>query len=334
MELPKLLRRFYREGLSQRAMVTKLTALGIQTSKSTVGRLLKSLGLVPAKNPKSPQQYNRKLTVRSIRTLVRLVRIHKIRQTSRLQKELAKQGTTVSCKTVARALKKVPTMRMKRPRQQQFLTGLHKSKRREWAKQALEEKIDWSKVFFADEKVWFVDGPAWRPKQWCDSRDPPLVVHRKGTRNGAIHVWGAFSLDAVPDLYLLEPNMNAEAYCNVIEQRLLPILSPQHNTLYHDRHPCHVAKQTQKWMADHQVNACLFPPKDADINPIENLWGILTRRIFSGTQTFGSKNELWAAIQVAWAELKEDREVRAALVGSMTERLKQLVRQKGGLIKF
>lgn len=334
MRFLELIAAYNREGLSERAIVTKLQNQGIKTSKTSVHRSLVALRASSSCQAKKPRRFNRKLNQRAVRTLVRLIRFHEIRQTVGLQREMERLGMKVSCRTIRRALRKVPTIQLKRPRQQQFMTAQHKRLRLQWARETLEEGVDWSDVFFADEKVWFVDGPAWRPHMWIDKRDPLPVVHRKGTRNCAIHVWGAFSLDVVPDLALVPVGMKSEQYCGIVENQLLSLPSVQQPTLFHDRHPCHKSAVTQAWMASHDVTARLFPAKDADINPIENLWGILTGRVFKGTQTYSSQEELYAAIQKEWRKIQQDRELREKLVVSMQDRLRQLVSRRGGPLPY
>ena len=67
----------------------------------------------------------------------------------------------------------------------------------------MSENINWTNVFFADEKVWLYDGPARRPKLWYDKRDAPLALPRKGAVSKSLAVWGTFSVDRAPDLGLL-----------------------------------------------------------------------------------------------------------------------------------
>jgi len=82
-------------------------------------------------------------------------------------------------------------------------------------------------------------------------------------------------------------------------------------------------------MARHRLRAALFPAKAADLNPMENVWSILSRRVFSGTKTYANTDSLLVAIQHAWEAFQADRGLRAKLVESMTDRLTQVVRNKG-----
>ena len=71
---------------------------------------------------------------------------------------------------------------------------------------------------------------------------------------------------------------------------------------------------SESWMACHSVRAALFPAKAADLNPIENVWGILSRRVFAGTKTYPDAESLHTAIKAAWASFQADKKQRAKLV--------------------
>ena len=92
--------------------------------------------------------------------------------------------------------------------------------------------------------------------------------------------------------------------------------------MYHDRYPAHTSKQTQTWMDQHNLQTVVLPPKSPDLNPIENVWGIISREIFEGTQTYNSAESLMAAVQAAWDRVQLDSRLRRRLVGSMPERLR------------
>ena len=112
------------------------------------------------------------------------------------------------------------------------------------AKDCLAPHIDWSRACFADEKIWQCDGPARRPKQWYDIRDPPPQLLRRGAQSGGLAIWGAFSRSRVPDIQVVSTHVSAREYCNVLGHALLPCMSHQRHTLYHDRQTGHTAKRS------------------------------------------------------------------------------------------
>jgi hypothetical protein len=82
-------------------------------------------------------------------------------------------------------------------------------------------------------------------------------------------------------------------------------------------------------MCEHRMQATLFPPRGADLNPMESLWGILSRRVYAETKTYDSTQSLLAAIKAAWVSLQADRALRAKLAYSMPSRLEQVIERKG-----
>ena len=67
---------------------------------------------------------------------------------------------------------------------------------------------------------------------------------------------------------------------------------------------------------------------------MENLWGILTKKVFAGTITYTEEESLLAAIEAAWAMIRADRSLRQNLVDSMTRRLQQVIKRKGDWADF
>lgn len=91
---------------------------------------------------------------------------------------------------------------------------------------------------------------------------------------------------------------------------------------------------TQNWLKERKVKAVFFPAKGADMNPIENLWAIMSGKVYGATKTFTDKATLEAAIRAAWADIQSDKDLRAKLVGSMQRRLAEVVKRKGDWISF
>ncbi len=48
-----------------------------------------------------------------------------------------------------------------------------------------------------------------------------------------------------------------------------------------DLAPVHTAKSTKSWLNDHGVGVLDWPANSPDLNPIENLWGIVKRKMRS-----------------------------------------------------
>ena len=84
-------------------------------------------------------------------------------------------------------------------------------------------------------------------------------------------------------------------------------------------------------MLDGEDDVQLVPwmPRGADVSPIENVWGrmvdILTPRLRNRRTT---ADELWEAVQDAWAQLTADYCRR--LVNSVPRRLQAVIDSEGG----
>ncbi len=243
-------------------------------------------------------------------------------------------GYRVCKRTVHRLLKTVPTLKLKRPRTVIHMLPRHKVERVKWVKECLAKNIDWTKAWFADEKLWYIDGPAHRPQIWQDIRGPIAGIPTKGRRNTAVCVFGAVSLGGVSDLIVIPSHFDWRVYCETVQKALLARGGSRKYTLYHDRNPPHTSKQTQAWMAEHHLPVVLLPPKSADLNPIENLWALLSREVYGEMKTYDSAQALIAAIQAAWGRVQENRLLRRNLVGNMPERLQAVLAAKGGPTKF
>ena len=77
------------------------------------------------------------------------------------------------------------------------------------------------------------------------------------------------------------------------------------------------------------MRAALFPPKTPDLNPIENVWSILSRQVYARTKTYFDTASLLMSIEQAWASFKADSGLRVELIDSVTERLRHVVVRKG-----
>ena len=70
-------------------------------------------------------------------------------------------------------------------------------------------------------------------------------------------------------------------------------------TLHQDNASIHVSKFTKQWFSEKEIDLLEWPSISPDINPIENLWGILVRRVYAHGRQFVNFNDLKNAILVA-----------------------------------
>ncbi len=59
-----------------------------------------------------------------------------------------------------------------------------------------------------------------------------------------------------------------------------------------DLAPAHTAKGTKSWFSDHGVTLLDWPANSPDLNPIENLWGIVKRKMRDTHIAISQKTEI------------------------------------------
>ena len=95
--------------------------------------------------------------------------------------------------------------------------------------------------------------------------------------------------------------------------------------LQQDNDPKHSAKYTQKFLEDSGIRVVKWPAQSPDLNPIENWWSILKRKIREDEKI--GNNVLWEVIQCQWENIS--RRYMRKLVRSMPKRLKEVIAMKG-----
>lgn len=101
----------------------------------------------------------------------------------------------------------------------------------------------------------------------------------------------------------------------------------------HDNAPSHAAANTTaslQTMGIKREKIMIWPPSSPDLNPIENLWGIMKRQIYQDGRQFTSKGMLWEAI-VAAANSVDEQTIQD-LTNSMNNRLVEVISKHGGYI--
>ena len=86
------------------------------------------------------------------------------------------------------------------------------------------------------------------------------------------------------------------------------------------------------WFLTNAIDVMEWPSVSPDLNPIENLWVLLVRRVYSGFRQFDDQKSLLEAIEIAWDSITLD-ELRT-LADFMPPRLVRVLEAKGGPTKY
>ncbi|KAL4473456.1 hypothetical protein ABPG72_012135 [Tetrahymena utriculariae] len=164
-----------------------------------------------------------------------------------------------------------------------------------------EEKM--RKIFYSDESniclsmngIQFVrkyDYEKWNTEQFRkEQKTKPL----------SINIWMIISYEGVEHIKWTSsvPWINGEYYRNnilkryIINDERLQKGSQFKGFFQQDRAASHTAKATQSYLKDNKVNVIEWPPKGADLSPIEYCFSEIQRKMKSYFSEITTKQQLW-----------------------------------------
>jgi transposase len=236
-----------------------------------------------------------------------------------------------SARTIRRTLMNTPSLVYKKFKSKPPLTELNKKARLNFAQESVKARQDWSKIIWSDEKKFNLDGPDGLRYYWHDLRGEPTYLSKRAFGGGNIMVWGAFVGNKLLDLVVCEHTMDSHKYIELLNKSLRPFVKSGLKFM-HDGASIHQSKLTKDWLKKNKIETIEWPAHSPDLNPIENLWGILTRVVFANGRQFKNKNDLRQEILKQWSLIKP--KTILDLVESMPDRLIEVIKQNGGNTKY
>lgn len=251
---------------------------------------------------------------------------------------IGSHGRPISPNTVRRRLRRAAGggLRARRPFRGLILTGGHRRQRLRWARRHLRfTRAQWAGVLFSDEKrfkLYHNDGRKRIYRRRGERFSDACVLRTDHFGGGSVMVWAGMSIHTKTPMVLVNGNLTAQVYQNAILNPVVVPLFQQHRNmiLMQDGAPAHTARNTTAFLRRNRVNVLPWPAKSPDLNPIENVWAEMTRRVYG--QQPQNLQQLRQRIVQVWNGLPQG--FFRNFILSMRARCQAVVRANGGYTRY
>ncbi len=141
-------------------------------------------------------------------------------------------------------------------------------------------------------------------------------------------IWAAMSSASVGPLCFLKSTVNAAIYQEILEHFMLPSADKLYGDadfiFQQDLAPAHTAKGTKSWFNDHGVTVLDWPANSPDLKPIDNLWGIVKRKMRDTRPN--NADDPKATVKETWASIPPQKCHK--LITSMPCRIEAVIKAK------
>lgn len=275
------------------------------------------------------------------RLVIRNMAIGKWDNAVEASKKLAQEaGINVSSQTVRNLLKSEgfrSRYKVKKP----MISLKNRKKRMEFARNHQHwTPDDWHRVVWSDEsKVCRISSNG---RLWCWKRQGEKISSRTVQPTvkfggGSVMVWGCITSKGVGQLTKIIGGLDADLYCEILTDELQGTLNyydfEKSDIIFQqDNDPKHMSTKAKTHLKALGINTMEWPSQSPDLNPIEQVWSLLKRRLAMYPSDPVGINELWERIELEWNKISKDDCL--ALINSMPERIKAVLQAKGGNTKY
>lgn len=200
---------------------------------------------------------------------------------------------------------------------------------------------DWKRVMFSDESMISRVGSFGRKFYYSGHEHKRLLPHQVRPMaqggGGKIMIWGCITFFGPGDLSRITGTLNAELYLEALNEYVLATfawygMDPTVSIFQQDNSRVHTANLMQEWFAEQDFTVLEWPTNSPDLNIIEHVWAYLKHRLSLYEQAPASRDELWERVQDIWTSIPLD--YLHELYESMPRRMMELIRKRGGPIKY
>lgn len=246
-----------------------------------------------------------------------------------------KLGLTSSKSTLYRVIIMSPYLKSRAYKKKPSLSAVHRAARLAWAHARMHWVNEWKNIIWSDEKKFNSDGPDGYKHYWHDLRKDERYLSKRQQGGPSVMVWTGFGADKKCNIAFLTGKVNALKYQNTLAHHFLPFRQSLHGkqvVFQQDNASIHTARSTSAWFLANNVAKLPWPSKSPDLNPMENVWGILARRVYADGKQYSTQAELKAAITAAWDSISS--ETLDHFVQSMPSRVFAVINKNGASTKY
>jgi transposase len=282
-----------------------------------------------------------KLSPANVRYAVRVVTHNNTVSATQATQQLCNlTGQSIHPTTVRRALRKAGLKAVKKPKKPK-INYAQRQVRKAFAIAHQHWTVeDWKRVLWSDEtKINRLgsDGIKWAWARQGEPLSDRLIRETLNFGGGSLMFWGCMGWHGTGLGCKLEGTMTKLVYLEILRDELMGTLEhfgcePEDVIFQQDNASSHTAKVCQEWFKAHGFELLEWPAYSPDLNPIENLWSELKRRLGGYENPPLGVLELWERVQEQWNGIGP--EYCQKLIESMPGRMSEVLRNNGGPIDY
>ena len=237
----------------------------------------------------------------------------------------------------------------RRRRKKPLLSPANIKARLAWAKAHQDWTVEqWRKVLWSDESPFmlFPGSRGYVRRRACDDMKKKHLAPTVKHGGGSVMVWGCFHGSGVGVLKRVEGTIDSEAYRQILIHQAMPELKklisqePTHVRwiFQQDNAKPHTAKIVKQYLDTKQrewggrLEIMEWPSQSPDLNPIENAWSFIKRKLRHREKKPSSHQDLYQQIFEIWREFPS--RILINLIESMPRRVQMVIRARGGSTKY
>lgn len=315
----------------------------LKVGKSTVSRIRKEAGLNNSlANGGRPNILSRTDRHYCVQQVTRKRVKNAVKVTKQLETDL---GVNCSPETVRRALRNQGLGAIEKP-DKTLLTTDHVKRRLAWCREHKDWTIDdWKRVVWTDEtKInrFNSDGRQWvwiRANEDLQNYHCKLKVKHGG---GNIKLWSAITYAGVGWICRINGNMDKTLYKEILSDDLHQTINFTCSELglkrdqiifQQDNDPKHTSKLVKHFLQEQDYKVMTWPANSPDLNPIENMWSLLKRRLNDYDSAPKGTEDLNERVSYVWYNEIKPEECQK-VIESMPKRIHACLKAKGKWTKY